>query len=537
MSFWHKVAVRLRLRKDIAKKEAPKDEGRRSQIVADFLTVDQYVQQPWNYGLLLDYADYHPVLRTVIEAIQREVSRTLRDKNVLVQPRFIKKCLDCGAESHTEVDECRNCQGKNLKDPNPNQKLWLRAFLKDPNRDDELKDIVHSILRFLLVVDDWYISVAQNPWRIYVEDSRLIHLCYDKYGRLGNGQWFCVVCWDSEKNQKTYDKKQATDFKFKCEFCGGGLRETCFVNVVGGRIQRRFHRDPELPGFMIHRNSSPRLPRVYGSPKAIAVLRQLRTVTAMDVNLFYTYTKGRIEKILVMLGIPQEEANKIAGLMQEQKLKLTYDPLTGSFTRVPTTFVMGAERATGVEVHDMMQSSEEMQSLEWWEKCAAVAGGVYGVQPIMQPGTEQTKTGYHQRMQVIVQKEAMEGYLEQIEEPFNETLLPVAGITDWIFKAGSVEARNELGDAQVWQAKVAAVVQAKQAGLDAKLTEEGEVKISTPEGWELPEPLVPSGTRGYIVEPPKPPSIPSPETGRPFSETKSVKGKDVIYEVRVKEEE
>jgi hypothetical protein len=497
---WLKKRVRSWL--DLEKKEPDLDTARKSLIVTDFLSIDKYIQQPWDYRLLVDFAENHPVLGTVIEAIQREATREGWDP----QPRFIKRCTLCGRQHNTEVTKCEACGAGegSLADPDPMQRLRFEAFFKDPN------------------------NKPTDPWRIYVEDSALIFICYDKYGRLGNNIYYCTVCWDFEHQMKTMDKKQAVDFNYECEFCGGPIRETCYVHVVNGMIQRRFHRDQ-----IIHRNSSGRLPHLYGAPKPVKVLRQLRTILAMDVNQFYTYTKGRMEKIFLMMGISQTEANKIAAQIQEQKNKLSHDPLTGNIMRVPTSLFLGSgSGVSDIKPVDMMATSEEMQSLEWWEKNAAIIGGVYGCQPIMQPGTQQTQTGYHQRMQVIVQNDSTRAVQKAIEDPLNETLLPKMGITDWLFKFNEIETRNELGEAQVFQAKVAAVVSAKQAGMEAEITQEGEVKISTPEDWELPEPTMPDGTTGFMVERPKPPVIPGPQSQQAFSQTKAEK--DVVYEVRVK---
>jgi hypothetical protein len=311
--------------------------------------------------------------------------------------------------------------------------------------------------------------------------------------------------------------------------CEGELRETSYVNVVSGRVQRRFHKDE-----VIHRNSSGRLPHLYGAPKTVKVLRQLRTILAMDVNLFYTYTKGRMEQIFLMMGISQEQANNIATLVEEQKAKLTHDPLTGGVSRVPTSLFLGSGAGlTEIKNVPMMDTSKEMQSLEWWEKEAAIIGGVYGCQPIMQPGTQQTQTGYHQRMQVIVQNDATRSDQTNIEEPWNETLFPMMGITDWVFKFNEIEERNKLGEAQVWQSTVAAAVAAKQAGMDVEITEEGELLISTPDDWELPEPQIPSGTTGFMVENPKPPNIPPPQS-EAFNTTKADEG--IVYEVRLRKD-
>jgi len=128
------------------------------------------------------------------------------------------------------------------------------------------------------------------------------------------------------------------------------------------------------------------------------------------------------------------------------------------------------------------------------------------VQPVFMGATEQGKTGYHQRMQILVQNDTTLEYMQMIEEPFNEVLLPILGVEDYQFKFNEIEEKNELADIQILQTKVETVIRAAQAEMDAELTEDGEVKISG-KPKKLFDPMLDRGTQ---MKPPQPEAAESP---------------------------
>ncbi len=216
---------------DIAKALAifSEDTNRRSEIRQNYIgIIDKLVGQPYPYKLLQTYANDHPFLRIVHGARIREV---LKNGVLEPYPKFAKKCTQCGEEfkkpPKKTVDNkdnssdapnedvlCPSCGGL-LRDPNPQEKKYLEAFLKNPNRDDETRGIIISIMKDNLSVDDWYLSVynvpGTNQFAVYVEDASEIFICGDEHSRLGNGEYFCPQCW-SKDNHPRYrgDWREAT---------------------------------------------------------------------------------------------------------------------------------------------------------------------------------------------------------------------------------------------------------------------------------------------------------------------------------------
>ena len=494
------------------------EKSRRGLVTQQYIeTVDKLVQQPWPYQLLKNYANRHPFLRIVFEARIREMVRNRWD----VKEKFAKKCVTCGQQFEDPVEQCPDCKEQGfLRDPNPQEKKRLEAFLEDPNRDDEMVDIIKSLMKDNLAVDDWWLSlknIGGNMWVIYNEDAAEMFIAADKKGRLGNGVYFCPDCWVPEQNEKTYPKTQQT-----CPLCGAPLKETAYVQKVAGNIKARFGRDE-----IIHGNSDPWLPKQYGNSKVIAILTELRSALAMSGYNFGIYSKGHIDKLIFLKGEQQSKADEIAKAAKEQTEKIVIDAWTGRIGReVSGSLWIGTQE--GGEIHDVMPDPEKMQSLDWYEFWfVKITGGIYGVQPIMMNAPTRGPGGYFQRQQIVVQNDRTREDQAMIEDALNEQLLPKMGIHDWEFRFNEIEPRNELEEAQIWQVKVAAGQAAVQAGLKAELTDEGDLKIS----GEFVKSELPQNVRGYIQDVPKTPAPPEPQQQQPFAMDKKKKKSWLVTEL------
>ena len=498
------------------------DRSRRSIVQENYIQmVDKIIDQPQPYWYLKKYSNGHPYLRIVHGAIISEVLRPRWQ----VKERFAKKCTSCGREYVNEVDHCEDCepgyaqakedfedqqrqreteaklkqqamqnqpiekapfkipnfQGPTLlRDPNPQEKKRLEAFFDEPNRDDEMADIITSWMKDYCACDDWYgsiVKVTGTQVALYAEDAAEIFICADGHGRLGNGVWYCPECWYHNAGQTdpapTYDKTYTE--QGNCERCGIELVETAYVQKKqgGSDVLARFSR-----GEIIHSNGDPWLPKLYGNSKVPAILTELRTAMAKTQFDFALYSKGRMNKLVGLTDEDDKKADSIAESVKHQKEIVKFDNYTGQITRDPAIDLFISAKG-GIDVFDMMPDAQKMQSLELMEWILVkICGAVYGVQPIMM-NQQTSPTGYHERMSVSVDKDRTRERQHMIEDALNEQLVVNAlGIHDWQFKFNDVESRNELEEATIWLEKVRAGKEAVNAGLDAELTEEGDLKIS-----------------------------------------------------------
>ena len=458
--------------KDVAKAvslyESTQKGGRRSVSSQDYINVaDNTIRQPFPYSILKEYFNRHPFLRIVGGAIIRQVLKVPIEPH----PRFQKKCVGCGREYQYPVSTCISCDDSaQLRDPNPQEKMFLQAFIRNPNRDDETVDIFTSTLKDNLSVDDWYWSVEQigatRNFQIYVEDASEMFICADGHGRLGNGEYFCKKCWTVDK-AKIYGKNDS------CENCGGIVDETCYIHKNReGLVTARYGRHD-----IIHNNSDPWLPKLYGNSKIAAVMTELRSAIAMNSFNFDLYSSGEIGKIIMLIGESQDTATKISNSVKEQKQRIEVDTWTGRVGRKIHNMFLGSP--SGGQVHDVMPDSKKMQSLEWMDWWfVKIVGGIYGVQPVMLNSSTKGPGGYFQKMQVTVGNDTIRECQSQLEIPLNEQLLPRMGVKDWMLKFPEIEPLTELEHIQIWQAKISAGREAANSGLKAELMEDGELKVS-----------------------------------------------------------
>ena len=457
-------------------------EQRATVITSDqWETIDKVVRQPHNFPLLEIYSENHPFLANIHGAIVRSVIKNGWDSRA----KFALKCPKCGTKYKEPVDECtteidgRKCGRKKLRAPDWEQRKCLDAFIEDPNLDDEMKDIIESLLKHVLATANAYFEITPLPGNIiaiYVENSANMYIATNKKGRLGNGEYFCPRCFGIAQNGSYRVVKNEPG---TCDLCSDVLEETSYIHKekYGGTVDARFNRDD-----IVHFNSNPKLPLIYGIPKIPALLLQLRSATAMMRFNFNNYSMSRMAMVIAMQGSGQAEANAVAAGVQQQEIDLNTQASMaqrlGMLTRRLRLLFLGSKK--GVTVHPAMPDSTAMQSLEWmdWWYIKIVAAA-YGVQPVyVNVPAAGSGGGYFQRMQVVVHAETVAHYQAILMKPINEELLPIMGVTDWEFAFNPIEPKNEREEAQIWNAKIQAGQAAANAGLTAILNDDGELKIS-----------------------------------------------------------
>jgi hypothetical protein len=444
------------------------EEQRRSQIIQANQNNNQTVDTPWNYQSLKEWVKGNEVLRTVVESIIKEVMRNKWD----VKPRWTRKCPKCGNEFQGDVEKCPDCQHGNgvyvatIK-PDITQRQKLKAFLEDPNTDDEMNDIIGSALRDMLSADDWYLSMQTKPFRIYNEDSSFMRVCSDKFGRLGNKEMFCVE--DREFPDRVLAKGASCPDHPDAE-----QKETAYL-YVEDTIKGRFSKDE-----ILHGKAHPWRPSLYGYSLVISCLRVLMTINAMDNFNYDNYSEGKLGNILCFEGLTPTEASDLAQEVEKQKNMPKLDVNTGRYVikKLRTLFLGTGGKGATTNV-PAMPDSEKMQSLDWWKLWKMIVCSIYGVQDIFAGGSEAGSTGQNPRMKVDVNNNTVEFWQKQFEDPFNNQIVKEGlGVTDWVFKFNPLEEKDEMQDVTILQAKLNVIQTAINLGMKAELTDEGEVKVS-----------------------------------------------------------
>lgn len=460
---------------------------RRSRIAGEVMaSIFAQVQEPdWDYAKLKELAEASWVMNMIFDAIIREaLSPGWRS-----EAKFVSKCTskDCGKEFQTETNPCDVC-GVLTRAPDPKQRLKLDMFLEDPNPDNEWKQILRSLMWQSLAVDDWFLSVnygtASLPYEdpmlgsqtvdirvakeVWVENSAEIKIVADKRGRLGNNEYFCPACYNSADHpgDTYYGPDQVV-----CPICGITLLQTAYVQILDGQITSRFAKEE-----MIHGNRGTNLPRLFGKPRLVSLLRLILSMAYMDRYNLAAYSSGNLKGILSFPEMDQTGVDELKKSVETQLQEFKTDKETGEKTRPNLTLWLGTKQAPGLL--STMPPSRDMQTLDWYKFYREAAAAIYSVTPVFVSIIESGKSGNNPKMQIDVQNRATIEFQHDFEEPFNNQLLPLFGINDWLTKFNDVDPEDEERDARIMQLKAQAANTFAAAGFIVTIDENGEIDVS-----------------------------------------------------------
>jgi hypothetical protein len=451
----------------------------------------------WDYAKLLDFAETTWLLQSIYNAIIREVCSPGWHKTA----KFVTKCtnLDCGQEFQQKVAACSNCKGT-TRVPDAAQGLALDKLFQKPNSDHEFSQIIKSLKWQGLAVDDWFVSISyaesvvgtdpitQQPVKIrtakeiWVEDSATIKIMADKHGKLGSDEFFCPQCYDEKETDEYFPEDQVI-----CPHCNGSLVETCYVQELEGKITARFGKDE-----MIHNNSGKNLPRLFGKPRLVSLLRLILAMQYQDRYNMATYSKGELKNVVAFPEMNQDEIDEMYNAIDAQMSSFQVDPETGESTR-PTRSLWVGVKQPPLQL-PMLPPSRDMQAIEWYKIYREAIASVYSVTPVFIGIIESGRSGNNPQMQIDVQNRATKEEQQSLEEPFNNQLLPRFGIHDWIMEFGEVEVDDELRRAQINVQKANAANIYSTAGFTVTLDDQGELVVSGRANTLTANPLGPQPT-------------------------------------------
>jgi hypothetical protein len=440
------------------------------------------IREPdWDYRKLLDFAETTWLLRTIYDAIIREACSRGWDK---VQ-KFVSKCTNpkCAAEFQVTTPTCTAC-GTVTRKPDAQQGVLLDRLLANPNPDHEFSQIIKSLMWQALAIDDWFLSVnyteatvgtdptTQQPIKlktateIWVEDASVMKIMANKRGQLGSDQYFCPQCYAATDSDVYYGPDQVV-----CPRCEGTLLETCYVQQLDGKITARFGKDE-----IIHNNSGKNLPRLFGKPKLVSLLRVILAMQYVDRYNLTAYSSGSLKSIVAFPEMNQTEIDEMYNSIEAQLTAFKTDPETGETVRPNRSLWVGTKLAP--QQLNMLPPSKDMQTVEWYKIYREACASVYSVTPVFISIIESGRSGNNPQMQIDVMNRATREWQQNFEEPFNNQLLPTFGIHDWLLNFTEIEADDEYKRAQVSESKAQAALIWTNAGFTVSLDDDGELVIS-----------------------------------------------------------
>jgi len=470
------------------------------------------VRQPdYVYPKFMLLSKTHWLLRTIFRAVTGEVLTP----GVSREPRFKKKCSNCGNEyQNPDVEKCEICGGTDFDKPDVDQyKLFRQLMGEDRENHHSLvgegrtfREFLFSTLWYLLALDDFYWEIGHThavdpntqkivrvPRGVRVLDGAITQPVMDEFGNFTSPEYFCPTCYKEAQRANRFDdyvdirsEPQGTKpSQLKCTKCGGALLQTAYIQKVDGKVVTRFGKDE-----VIHASSSRIDPEAFGLSKIIAAVNLLYVIDYMDQYNLQIYGHGHASQLLGIEGADKQTVETIKeSVLNQLRGRTRQDPRTGEVDRSlePVLIFIGLEQGKNIIPVDISPKLDEMQSIEYYRLYVEKTCGLFGVSPVFVNISEPGATAFTARPRIDVQNRVTRQNMSDIEDPFNDFLLPKLGITDWCLRFGNIESRDELRDKQIVSQNMHAVSLAIKAGFAVTVSEDVRSFTISPKPVREPE--------------------------------------------------
>lgn len=445
-----------------------------------------------NYALIYDELVKSWVFRQISRAITQEVI----NPEMELMKKFSVKCMDCGTEYEFDEEECQECHSINLRKPDEDQRKIAQKLVDSPNPNYSFKQLMRSALLWHLMLDDTYLSVAYKnlpqadgtikrvPSEVYCEDTRFTFPVADALGNLGNDEYFCPICYSPMKDNHHKPDENWKDLK--CPECKKlDLIQTTYVMQIQDTTKYRFGRKE-----IVMDSTDRTLPSLFGNPKSVSVWKQIQTINNMDDYNEEVYSEGNTGGIIAFPGMSKDAVTSMKKDIQKEISAANHsDVVTGKRekSRKIHTVMVGV-REESPELIEVMPDPAKMQSLDFYKLYRDSICSVFGVTPIFVSVIESGRSGNNPRMQIDVQKGTTEENQQFLSDMWNSKVFGIFGVYDWEVVFGSIEAVDELREAQIWEHKADAMKTLTELGFEVSLDEQGNLEVSREPEESLAEP-------------------------------------------------
>lgn len=442
----------------------------------------------YKYSDLMKLSKNHWLLRQIFRAIIGEVLNPRWE----IKPRFKRKCRNCGREFSKKVEECDICGKKRFDKPSVDQFKIIQGLLKRPSQDRTFVEFFRSTLWYLLALDDAYWEIGHTrimdvntkqvkriPRGLRALDGAITLPVQDEFGNFNSNEYFCPICYLAQF--KEYGGDEGAHVKLdslppdkrrnpKCKKCGSRLFQTAYVQKKEGTTIARFAKDE-----VIHISSSRVDPEPFGISKVMGCLKHLLIIDWMDEYDLQTISHGHVNKLIVFPDADKVVVSEIKEtILNQMREQMRVDPQTGEAQQSlePIMAFLGTKAGKEPKAIDLMPTAEEMQSVEKYRLRVEKVSGVFGVSPIFTNTAEPESSGALSRPRIDVQNRVTRGYMNDLEDPFNDVALAAFGVTDWVIRFGKIESRDMLREAQIKLTNMQAVSLAIASGFEVEVAED-----------------------------------------------------------------
>jgi len=412
---------------------------------------------------IFQYCQRSPLVQPVHNAIIREITNT----PWVIKPLFNYKCIVC-EETYDQKPESGKCTcGGNLVEPDPAQKKVFTQFIDNPSPEVDLYEIIRSYLKWVLSIDDGYISVSyigrnksgkmilsKKPLGLFVENGLHLKKIRPEDNEYG---YFCPIC-NLEEEEDSVSKEPEICTKHKIP-----LWETAYALVSGINITRRYSKKEIIEG---HFNRI--LPDEYGTPILNSCLDQVKVTKQIDLFNLGNFEEGKLGKIFAFSGTTQAEVESIGNRVKEiqdaaRKLK---KKITNMWLASPGD----------LKVTDVLDDPSKLEAIEWHKYYRDLVFSCHGVMPVVAGSVESGKAGNNPGLQIEVQHDTTKAWMKVVTEPMNTVLMEQLGITDWYFDFEEVEIADDREDAEIEKIRAETVAIYIRSGYEVEFNDDGSLK-------------------------------------------------------------
>jgi len=446
-------------------KSAP-EKGRMGTLGVDTL-INSWIRQQLAYREQL-YEDLLTISRTVAEVsspimhIRNEVFRN----GIVWEPKFNKKCKECGKEYENIVEECERCGSKELRGPDEEQLEHFKMMMDDCNiMDQSLTDVLGEFSEGMNAVDDGFLwvnkeylvepdgKVRSKPVEIRNLRASGMDFDLDANGVPKNSHWICVL----HRNKIPEEKEgYCEEVKEDGTICGCKLVPAMYIFKHRGR--KIYLTDSEVC------HSSKFHPSVtYGFPPLLTVFEKVMTLIGMDRTLFRYFWERKMPASMLLVATDNVESIRAARseIVQQLRQDPDYIPMVGY---TPKQGSRGR-----VDFIKLFHTLQEMEYLPVRQEIRERIAGMYGLPPLWQAQMEGSG-GLASQSQQLVQFSRV---VESEQKIFNDKVFPFLfdafGITDWNLTLRQPEEKSEAIRIQFAQQRTSVAAMLKNMGFKVEL--------------------------------------------------------------------
>ena len=462
---------------------------------------------PMPMDIIYDVANFSDVLRTIHQNLRKEIFRLGYE----IKENFSSKCIDCGKEFKSSTEQCDECNGSNLRDPDVEQKKLLVKYAKSVNDNqqditnvsEELNDDLETIDdAYLLCTKDYYWDnegklLGAIPVEFLRMDPRWVRLIADKTGRPGRNQNGDYIMMCLEHRNEIHPNATA------CPNCG---RETFPA----------YYRSEEPEGAYIYYTKNeichkskynPSL--TYGLSVIYAVWPKVVTLMNMDMYMKAYYTKQRPPKGMLFVNTPNMDSLEKAWVWATDQWKKNPH-------QIPPIAIEQSAGAKGNHVTfvDLMKTLDEMQYTETRNEMRRQIGAIYGVMPIFQADLSTSGGLNNEGLQITVTNRAVRDGQGLYNEGYYPWFADQLGVTDYHIELYPNEEQDRMANEELKGKQIDNAMKMQNMGYDVTLNEDEEFEFD-PIDEPVEKPLPMFGEPGQGQAPSKEPGKDQDFDGEP----------------------